>query len=176
MPCLHIIAILLLPSTKVHTHLLDFSKFSSYFYFATCFRPHTVTVLELERNNTDTGMKIDGKDPREEKSRGLFGFGGGKKKKNDLDWEKQRQSKLMEFKLREIELEKEVDDIRSKLKDNKKQSTEHECKVAEWQAELDDESHHLDVIACATEKRLKEEMKQLNSSYEEEKRRLSLGK
>mmetsp|Transcript_20524 Transcript_20524/g.22930 ORF Transcript_20524/g.22930 Transcript_20524/m.22930 type:complete len:592 (-) Transcript_20524:96-1871(-) len=135
-----------------------------------------VTVLELERNNTDMGMKIDEKNPREEKSRGLFGFGGGRKKKNDLDLEKERQLKLMEFKLKEIELEKEVDDIKSKLRDTKKQATEHECKVAEWQAELDDESHHLDVIACATEIRLKEEMKQLNSSYEEEKRRLSLDK
>ena len=118
-------------------------------------------------------MKLVDQDQREGDSRGFFGF-GSKKKMTDLALEKRRQKKLIEFKLREIKLEKEVDDIKSEMKNIKEQAIEQEDQVAIWLAELDVESRHLEEVEYDTTIRFEEQMEKCIRLFEEEKRKLTM--
>jgi hypothetical protein len=128
-----------------------------------------VAVLELERHNTSTGMQTVEIEKDEKQN---WGFFNNKLKKKSLQKEKERQEKLIEFKLREIELEKEVDDIKAQLDFVKQQAKDKENNASEWQAELDEEYRHLEDLTFATEEKLKEEVRHLNNSYAEERQRL----
>jgi len=79
---------------------------------------------------------------------------------------------LMKFKLREIELEKDINDIKAQLEFLNQQAKAKEHNVSEWQAELDEEYRHLEALASTTEEKLKEEMRHFHASYEEERQLL----
>ncbi len=131
---------------------------------------NTVATLESERNDANKDTDMDTDEGETDESRGWGWFNN--KPKQSLDKEKQKQERLMKFKLREVELEKEISDIKTQLDFVRKQAKEQKRNISEWKAELDEEYRQLENLTSATEEKLKEEKCHLQASYEEEKQRL----
>jgi hypothetical protein len=125
--------------------------------------------LESERKLAEDEAKLQAfeNEPKDEKNRGFFGF-GGKNRKQDLEKEKQRQARLMEMKLRELEIEKEIQEIESEQARIKDQAEKRERERAERRARLDEESHNLENLVFSVSLRIEGERQQLQSRFDEQ--------
>ena len=124
-------------------------------------------VLESERKNVSMDTVETEKD--ESKSWGWF---NNKTRKNNAYMERQKQGRLMNFYLREVDLEKDIAGIKAQLGFVEQQAKAKKRSTSEWKAELDEEYRHLEALTSATEEKLEEEMGHLQASYDEERRRL----
>jgi len=128
-----------------------------------------VANLELER----IGMDDIDKDPVvEEKRTNWFDFGGSSRK-IELEEEKQRKMKLVEFKLKEMELEEDIEDIKEDIHELQEEVVVLTDNLNNLQAEVEQEQRQLELNSCEIQERLKTEIRQIQYFYQTERERLS---
>eukprot|EP00535_Pseudo-nitzschia_heimii_P005788 CAMPEP_0197173562 /NCGR_PEP_ID=MMETSP1423-20130617/447_1 /TAXON_ID=476441 /ORGANISM="Pseudo-nitzschia heimii, Strain UNC1101" /LENGTH=1740 /DNA_ID=CAMNT_0042622395 /DNA_START=70 /DNA_END=5292 /DNA_ORIENTATION=- len=137
----------------------------------------TEAMLESERMEA-THEEVEVEISKEGKKAGKFLSGWIYKptKKNKLEKEKQKQVKIVKVRLREIDLEKDVNHLKAQLDFVQQQADTKRRNIREWQAELSEEYRNLEELTSVTEEKLKEEMKHLQESYEKEREKLLIKK
>eukprot|EP00536_Pseudo-nitzschia_multiseries_P008652 jgi/Psemu1/305849/fgenesh1_kg.223_\ len=124
--------------------------------------------LELER----IGMEDIERDSVEDKRKGWFDFGGSSKK-HLFQAEKDRKKKLVEFKLKELELEEDIDDIKEDIDELLKEAMAVKDRMKGLQAGVDQQHSMLDSSATELEEKLKRDIEHIQLFYENERERLS---
>ncbi|KAG7348323.1 hypothetical protein IV203_017028 [Nitzschia inconspicua] len=131
--------------------------------------------LEEERKKAEEEVGVPEPD---EKKVGFFGF-GGRGKRSDIEREKQKQAKLMDFKMREMEMEKEIQELGEEENKLKDQAEKMEFDRQKRRTQLDEDSRNLEKRLLEIQQRLDMERKMIEGKldqgkmkYEEHKREL----